>query len=442
MAHRTGRRKPGEELWYLASIALLGGAEDWWFLIGKAGFVEGHKPGKAPVDDEVFHGHLAHAKQRFPNEPRFALASAVSIESLSWEVGGFGRDPNRRGIVAGEIAPEALARADKDRVELLPTATGTPTRRFVNGGPGIPEVKGVARKYAALASEAPIAAEAHIRAGLVSYRIADNEAAIGHLLQVPKLTDDPFLVHLSHLIEGIVRERQGQDEAAITAYRAALTRDASCADGDDDAGDAADEDRAHQRGRAGCRELFRRWAAGRGSLAALPARRLSILARADDPAPGGIPMTQPRSCGIVTVVLFGARVARRRAAQEPRQAFHAATDVVSVNVSVRSGRTPVTGLSAADFVLLDNGVRQEITAVSVEQVPLDLTLLLDTSPSTADAINKFKSGAQEITTLLREQDQVRLVTFATDVIEIFPVPSRRRADAGRRSDAAGRHVAP
>lgn len=218
----TGPPKPGEELWYLASIALLGGAEDWWFLIGKAGFVDGHKPGKAPVDDEVFHGHLAHARQRFPNEPRFALASAVSIESLSWEVGGLGRDPNRRGIVAGEIAPEALARADKDRVELLPTATGTPTRRFINGGPGIPEVKGVARKYAALAAEAPIAAEAHIRAGLVSYRIADNDAAIGHLSQVPKLTDDPFLVHLSYLIEGIVRERQGQDEAAITSYRAAL----------------------------------------------------------------------------------------------------------------------------------------------------------------------------------------------------------------------------
>jgi tetratricopeptide (TPR) repeat protein len=220
----TGPPKPGERDWYLASVALLGGAEDWWFLIGKQGFVEGHKPGKAPVDDEVFHGHLAHAAARFPNEPRFALASAVSIESLSWEVGGLGRDPNRRGIVAGEISPEVLAREDKGRSDLWPTATGTPTRRFVNGGPGIPEVRGVARKYAALATalESPVAAEAHIRAGLVSFRIANHEAALGHLQQVPKLSTDPFLVHLSHLIEGIVRERQGQDAGAIAAYRAAL----------------------------------------------------------------------------------------------------------------------------------------------------------------------------------------------------------------------------
>jgi VWFA-related protein len=102
-----------------------------------------------------------------------------------------------------------------------------------------------------------------------------------------------------------------------------------------------------------------------------------------------------------------------------QQAFHAATDLVSVSVSVRSGRNAVTGLSAADFELLDNGVPQEISALTIEQVPIDLTLLLDVSPSTADAINKFKSGAQEIATFLRPEDKARLITFATDVAEVF-----------------------
>lgn len=129
-------------------------------------------------------------------------------------------------------------------------------------------------------------------------------------------------------------------------------------------------------------------------------------------------MNPPRSSALVALLAL-AFASLTIAAQDPRQAFRAATDLVSVNVSVRSGRTPITGLVTADFELLDNGVRQEITAV-VEQVPIDLTLLLDTSPSTADAIHKFKSGAMEIATLLREKDQVRLVTFATDVIEIFP----------------------
>jgi len=216
-----GPPKPGEQVWYLASVALLGGAEDWWFLIGKSGFAGGRKNGKAPLDEEVFHGHLAHALARFPDEPRFVLAGAVSIESLSWEVGGLGRDPNRRGIVAGEIPPEALARAQAARDLFWPTTTGAP-KRTQPGGPGVPEVRYVAQRYATLASEPPVAAEAHIRAALVSYRIANNDAAMDHLSQVQKLTEDPFLVHLSRLIEGIVRERQGQDEEAVTAYRAAL----------------------------------------------------------------------------------------------------------------------------------------------------------------------------------------------------------------------------
>jgi tetratricopeptide (TPR) repeat protein len=225
--HEFGSRKApperGEQLWYLASVALIGGAEDWWFLIGRSAFADAKKSGKAPVDDELYRGHLAHAFARFPNDPRFALAKSVSIESLSWEVGGLGRDPNQRGIIAGEITAEALARITNDWDD-----SGTAIQRTQKAksgqttGPGIYEVRQVAQQYATLANEATVAAEARIRAGLVSYRIANNEQAIGHLTLVSQLTTDPFLVHLSRLIEGVVRERQGRDEDAVAAYRAAL----------------------------------------------------------------------------------------------------------------------------------------------------------------------------------------------------------------------------
>jgi VWFA-related protein len=122
---------------------------------------------------------------------------------------------------------------------------------------------------------------------------------------------------------------------------------------------------------------------------------------------------------ILTLTNSAQALRQQQQSPQDKQVFHAATDAVSVSVSVRSGRTAVTGLQPADFELLDNGVRQEISLVSVEEIPVDLTLLLDVSPSTADAINKFKSGAQEITTLLRKEDKVRLITFATDVAEIF-----------------------
>jgi VWFA-related protein len=137
-------------------------------------------------------------------------------------------------------------------------------------------------------------------------------------------------------------------------------------------------------------------------------------------------MTPPRPGSIVlllaTAILIltnSAQALRQQQSPQEKQVFREETVGVSVSVSVRSGRNAITGLSAADFELLDNGVRQEISAFTIEQVPLDLTLLLDVSPSTADAINKFKSGAQEIATLLRPDDQARLITFATDVAEIF-----------------------
>lgn len=63
-----------------------------------------------------------------------------------------------------------------------------------------------------------------------------------------------------------------------------------------------------------------------------------------------------------------------RGGQQP--VFRTSVDVVSVNVSVVKGRNPVTGLEAGDFVLEDKGVRQQIDAVSLETVPLDVTVVL------------------------------------------------------------------
>ncbi len=210
----------GEQLWFQASVALIGGAEDWWFLLGKSGLGNARKGGKAPLDDEVFRGHLAHAMTRFPDDAKFALASAVSIESLSWEVGALGRDPNRRGMVAGEIEPDVLARSG---AETDGARTGSPEpRRALIANQGVAEVRRVGRRFDSLVTQPQIAAEAHVRAGLVSFRMSNGDQAISHLSQAVTLTEDPYLVYLSRLIEGVVRERQGRDDEAIAAYRAAL----------------------------------------------------------------------------------------------------------------------------------------------------------------------------------------------------------------------------
>jgi VWFA-related protein len=109
--------------------------------------------------------------------------------------------------------------------------------------------------------------------------------------------------------------------------------------------------------------------------------------------------------------------------QQP--AFRALIANVAVNVSVRAGNVPVAGLTVADFDITDNGVRQTITSLDVEAVPIDATLVLDVSGSTAGGQERLRRNIREIAGLLRPVDRFRLVTFASYVREVVPLQPAR-----------------
>jgi hypothetical protein len=81
-----------------------------------------------------------------------------------------------------------------------------------------------------------------------------------------------------------------------------------------------------------------------------------------------------RACAIGGILMA---VADLRQAPGQAPVFRATTQVVTVQASVLQGKTPVEGLSPADFVLLDNGVRQRVEVMAVEATPLDVTLVFD-----------------------------------------------------------------
>src|SRR5713226_3315826 len=66
-----------------------------------------------------------------------------------------------------------------------------------------------------------------------------------------------------------------------------------------------------------------------------------------------------------------------------KHSFSSRTLGVRVDVLVTDGRTPVGGLTAADFELRDNGVVQPIDLVDSSDVPVNAVLALDTSVSTS-----------------------------------------------------------
>ena len=98
--------------------------------------------------------------------------------------------------------------------------------------------------------------------------------------------------------------------------------------------------------------------------------------------------------------------------QDPAPVFRAGADVVTVEASVRRERRAVVGLTAADFELLDNGVAQEITDVTYEKLPIDVTVVLDVSSSvTGPVLDELRRSLKQLRTDLGARDKLRVVTF-------------------------------
>src|SRR5262245_59019058 len=104
---------------------------------------------------------------------------------------------------------------------------------------------------------------------------------------------------------------------------------------------------------------------------------------------------------------------------QQRPVFRSRSDLVSIDVSVRRGNVPVTGLSAGDFKVLDNGVLQKVESVSYEAVPIDVTLFLDTSPSLSGLLDELKRDIAKVAGMLRPDDRLRLLTFDYQVNDVF-----------------------
>jgi VWFA-related protein len=84
-----------------------------------------------------------------------------------------------------------------------------------------------------------------------------------------------------------------------------------------------------------------------------------------------------------------------------------------VDVLVTDGRVPMAGLKAADFELTDNGTPQTIEQIYVEQLPLNVVMVLDSSGSVrGERLRALKAGALTVIDRLRPRDRGALVSFS------------------------------
>jgi len=90
------------------------------------------------------------------------------------------------------------------------------------------------------------------------------------------------------------------------------------------------------------------------------------------------------------------------------------TQLVSVPAIVtdRTGR-PLTGLSAADFQIFEDGRPQKIANFSTTEAPFEVALLLDTSGSTREDVGLIRAAARAFVEALRPGDRVAILSFNT-----------------------------
>ena len=142
-------------------------------------------------------------------------------------------------------------------------------------------------------------------------------------------------------------------------------------------------------------------------------------------------MTAARLFTFVATTAILISVPRAQTPADPQTTFRTATDLVTVDVSVRDGRTPIAGLRAEDFLLTDNGVRQIIESLDATRVPLDVSLVVDVSggsPAWWGTPRREREIATELNAMiartkaaLSQGDQIRLVTIDSDVHELLPL---------------------
>jgi len=110
----------------------------------------------------------------------------------------------------------------------------------------------------------------------------------------------------------------------------------------------------------------------------------------------------------------------------PAQAtFRLSTDAVAVDVSVRQNGRPVGGLAASDFRLFDSGRAQTIESIEMAAIPVDVTVVLDTSGSTSGLLSHLKADVGEMAALLRPDDRIRLLVLGDEVDDVFGWASPR-----------------
>jgi Ca-activated chloride channel family protein len=140
------------------------------------------------------------------------------------------------------------------------------------------------------------------------------------------------------------------------------------------------------------------------------------------------------------VLLLSALAAIPLATTAQQPSFRSAIDVVSMSVTVTdSTNRYVTDLTEKDFEIFEDGVKQELTLFNRTNLPVALSLLIDTSSSMEDRMSTAQDAAIGFVRKLRPTDMGEVIGFDSraEVLQKFTNNTAELEQAIRKTVAGG-----
>jgi Ca-activated chloride channel family protein len=108
--------------------------------------------------------------------------------------------------------------------------------------------------------------------------------------------------------------------------------------------------------------------------------------------------------------------------QEHGSPFKGTVDLVALNVVVVDNQKQfVSGLTADNFVIYEDGVRQDVSFFAADELPLDLAMLIDTSASMHDKLATAQQAAVRFLAALRPVDRLLVVDIKETMKILAPL---------------------
>ncbi len=111
-------------------------------------------------------------------------------------------------------------------------------------------------------------------------------------------------------------------------------------------------------------------------------------------------------------------------AQTPQRppTFEVGIEVINLNLSVTDGRNNyVTDLGEKDFAVFEDGIRQELSFYTHENLAISMAVMIDVSASMDEKLPQARAAALRLLKTLRAQDAAQVVQFndRTTVLQDF-----------------------